>query len=145
MRVKIKSYARNLTIYLFFLGMVRGSLHPFSLKALKYLKVCLSDSIPLNPKDALFRHNQCTGGTLQIVHYCIQYMYFPKFSANFELFQSQKDTKFGTIISVSDSRTGNSLKNPWNPQNFSISSSRKKQNFDHTHSFMTQDRWFDKI
>ena len=48
----IKSYATNPIIYLFFLGHGRGSLQP-SLKSFKkYLKVCLSDSIPLNPNDA---------------------------------------------------------------------------------------------
>ena len=39
----------------FLLGHGSGSLWPSSLKALKYLKVCLSNSTLLNPKDALIQ------------------------------------------------------------------------------------------
>ena len=68
----------------FLLGHGRGSLWPSSLKALKYFKVCLSDRIPFNPKRCTYLDTpSALMAHYKIVHYCIQYMYFPKIVCKF--------------------------------------------------------------
>ena len=117
------------------LGHGRGSLWPSSLKNFKIPKVCLSDSIPLNPK----RHTCLDAPSVPVAHYeIVHYLLhlthvFSNFSHEFWAFPVTERHKILHHHFSSWLQSRESTQNPWNPWNSSISSSRKKQNLDHTH------------